>query len=61
MNVNLDRFFIKAHTSKWGSCSAKKNLNFNLKLAVLPDELVEYVVIHGLTHLIERKQPDISG
>jgi len=55
MNVSFNRFFIKTHRSKWGSCSAKKNLNFNIKLAALPDELVEYVVIHELTHLIERK------
>lgn len=55
MNVSFSRFFIKVHKSKWGSCSAKKNLNFNIKLAALPEELVEYVVIHELTHLIERK------
>lgn len=55
MNVSFNRFFIKAHKSKWGSCSAKKNLNFNIKLAALPEELVKYVVVHELTHLIERK------
>lgn len=55
LNVNFNRFFIKAHKSKWGSCSARKNLNFNIKLAALPDELIEYVVIHELTHLLERK------
>jgi|Deesub1362B_J571_1020462.scaffolds.fasta_scaffold00067_104 hypothetical protein len=55
LNVDFSRFFIKTHKSKWGSCSAKKNLNFNIKLAALPDELIEYVVIHELTHLLERK------
>ncbi len=55
MNVRFNRFLIKAHRSKWGSCSAKKNLNFNIKLAALPEELVEYVIIHELTHLVERK------
>ncbi len=55
MNVSFSRFFIKVHKSKWGSCSERKNLNFNIKLAALPEELVKYVVIHELTHLIERR------
>lgn len=55
MNVSFNKFFIKAHKSKWGSCSARKNLNFNIKLAALPEELVRYVVIHELTHLVEKR------
>ncbi len=59
MKVNFNRFYIKTHKSKWGSCSAKGNLNFNLKLVALPEDLIEYVVIHELTHLIERKHNKI--
>jgi predicted metal-dependent hydrolase len=44
---------IKDQRSRWASCSAKRNLNFNLFLAALPIEIIDYVIIHELVHLIE--------
>ncbi|PCI30065.1 hypothetical protein COB55_00720 [Candidatus Wolfebacteria bacterium] len=44
---------IKVMKSQWGSCSTKKNLNFNLKLVFLPRDLVDYIVVHELCHLKE--------
>ena len=36
-----------------GSCSSRGNLSFNTLLSHLPDGMVEYVVLHELTHLRE--------
>lgn len=44
---------IKDQRSRWASCSKNGNLNFNLLLASLPVELIDYVIIHELAHLIE--------
>ncbi|MBE5792811.1 MAG: M48 family metallopeptidase [Clostridiales bacterium] len=46
------RVTIREQKTRWGSCSSKKNLNFNWKLILAPREALEYVVIHELCHLI---------
>ena len=55
-NPNLpayNRVSIKDQHSRWASCSKNGNLNFNLLLASLPVELINYVIVHELAHLIE--------
>jgi predicted metal-dependent hydrolase len=54
--LNLDcfnRITIKHQRSRWGSCSLKKNLNFNVMLSALPKDVIDYVIVHELTHLLE--------
>lgn len=44
---------IKDQKSCWGSCSGKRNLNFNWHLVLTPPEILDYVVVHELCHLRE--------
>lgn len=51
MNVTFHNITVKEQKTRWGSCSSKKNLNFNWKLLMMPESILEYVVVHELAHL----------
>lgn len=53
LGLNFNRITIKKQRSRWGSCSADGNLNFNLWLICLPKELIRYVAWHEVAHLKE--------
>ena len=51
IGVEYNRIFVKSQKTIWGSCSSKKNLNFNWKIYFTTSELIEYLVIHEVCHL----------
>ena len=57
IGVSYGRITVRNQTTKWGSCTAKGNLNFNCLLMLAPREVLESVIVHELCH---RKYMDHS-
>lgn len=54
MGVIYKKISLKKVSSIWGSCSPTNCLSFNRKLVMAPHEIVDYVVIHEVAHMIYR-------
>ena len=50
---DFNRVYVKDHKAQWGSCTRKRNLNFNFRILFLPVELSDYIIVHELCHLSE--------
>lgn len=60
LNVKANQVKVQTMRTKWGSCNTdNRNVLFNIELAKKPIECIEYVVVHELLHLIERKHSDL--
>lgn len=51
--LSYNKVYVKELYSRWGSCSNQKNINLSLFLMLLPDHLIDYVLLHELTHTKE--------
>lgn len=59
LGVQANEVKVQTMRTKWGSCNTEKgNLLFNIELAKKPYDCIEYVVVHELSHLLERTHND---
>lgn len=50
IGVSYGTITIRHQRSRWGSCTAKGNLNFNCLLTQVPPEILDYIIVHELCH-----------
>jgi len=59
LSVSVQRLFVQQMRTKWGSCNpTARSIRLNTELAKKPRECLEYVVLHELVHLIERRHDE---
>lgn len=52
LGLKYNNISIKDVKTRWGSCSSKSNINYNIKLMLMPLEVIDYIVVHELSHLV---------
>lgn len=59
LGVQVSGYFLQRMKTKWGSCNhAAGNIRLNTELVKKPKDLVEYVVVHEMLHLLEPTHND---
>ncbi|MEG6584616.1 M48 family metallopeptidase [Dendrosporobacter sp. 1207_IL3150] len=53
IGVQPKRVVLKEQKSRWGSCSSLGNINLNWRIIMGPNEIIDYVIVHEICHLIE--------
>lgn len=59
LKVNVSGYFLQRMKTKWGSCNHQAgNIRLNTELVKKPKDLLEYVIVHEMAHLIEPTHSD---
>lgn len=59
LDVRVNGYFLQRMKTKWGSCNHRAgHIRFNTELVKKPKDLLEYVIIHEMIHLIEKTHSD---
>lgn len=53
LGVNYKKISILDLKYRWGSCTPKDNINFNWRIIKAPGHVIDYIIVHELTHLLE--------
>src|ERR1044071_5270475 len=59
LKVNVTEYFLQRMKTKWGSCNhSAGHIRLNTELVKKPKDLLEYVIVHEMVHLIEPVHSD---
>jgi predicted metal-dependent hydrolase len=59
LGVKVSGYFLQRMKTKWGGCNHRaNNIRINTELVKKPKDLLEYVVVHEMVHLIEPKHSE---
>ncbi len=59
IGVDVNDWGVRQMKTKWGTCNIEeKHIWLNLELAKKPERCLEYIIVHEMVHLLERKHND---
>jgi len=57
MGIKPVRVGITSAKTRWGSCSTEKRINYSWRLMMASDDIIDYVIVHELAHILEFNHP----
>jgi len=58
MGVEYEKLELRNQRTRWGSCSTSGTISLNWRVIMAPPEVVDYLVVHELAHLVEQHHGD---
>jgi predicted metal-dependent hydrolase len=59
IGVNPGRISFKSFKSRWGSCSINGDLQYNWRIVMAPEEIINYLVVHELCHILHHNHSSV--